>query len=271
MAAEELAEYWYHRALSLTEPSQYLECFQCLERAVSADPNHVQAMYAIAHHLLHGNGVQKDPPLAAKWLRKAAELGFAPAQDKLGLVYEHGAGVAKNWREAAKWYLRAAERGYADAQYHLGVLYGNGQAFPIDYVQSVKWCRKAAEQGQIEAQATLGRIYISDVDGVPMDIEEAKSWLERAADAGDAESQYELGRLFENGAGVDQDLEEAARYYSLAAEQGLAEAQQGLQRIDMTLGRFTTSDGPLPGEEEWQYQIRRMVESTRFAPPKRAR
>ena len=40
---ENMAEYWFHWALLLTEKSQRLERFQCLERAVSVDPTHAQA------------------------------------------------------------------------------------------------------------------------------------------------------------------------------------------------------------------------------------
>jgi TPR repeat protein len=63
-----MAEFWYQKALLLTDESQYLECFQCLERAVAADPTHVQSLYAVAHHYMHGNGVQKDLPEASRWL-----------------------------------------------------------------------------------------------------------------------------------------------------------------------------------------------------------
>jgi TPR repeat protein len=262
-----MASYWYEKALFLTDDSQYLECFQCLERAVAADSSHVQSLYAIAHHYMHGFGVQKDLPTASKWLRRAAELGFSPAQDKLGLMYEHGAGVARNWREAAKWYLMAAEKGFADAEYHLGVIYGNGEGFPVDYRESAKWLRKAAEHGQPEAQATLGRMFTEGLDGVPKNPAEAAKWLRMAAEHGDKEAQFDLGLLFEHGDGLPQDLEEAARYYSLSAAQGHTEAQRGVQRIDMTLGRHSISTEPLPDEEDWQYQIRRMVEGTRFKPP----
>lgn len=266
---EKMAEYWYQKALTLTEESQYLECFQCLERAVSANPEHVQSMYAIAHHHLHGQGVREELPTAAKWFRKAAELDFSPAQDKLGVMYEHGIGVSKNVREAAKWYLKAAVRGYADSQYHLGALYGNGQGFPIDFVESAKWCRKAAEQGNPDAQSALAKIYLNGADGVPKNTIEAANWFRKAADSGDAESQFHIGLLHEHGDGVPQDLEEAARYYSLSGDQGYTEGQRGLQRINMTLGRYTIADELLPGEEDFEYQIRRMVESTRFEAPKR--
>jgi TPR repeat protein len=264
-----MADYWYQKALLLTDESQYLECLQCLERAVDADPSHVQSLYGIAHHYQHGYGVNEDLPTAAKWFREAAERGFSPAQDKLGLMYEHGMGVAKNWREAAKWYLIAAENGFSDSQYHLGVIYANGQGFPIDFKASVKWCIKAAEQGHSEAQSTLGRIYLQGVDGIPRDAAEASKWLRKAADQGDAESQFDLGYLFEQGDGVLQDLEEAARYYSLSAEQGYADGQRGVQRINLILGRHSISMERLPNEEDWQYQMRRMVEQTRFVPLKK--
>jgi TPR repeat protein len=264
-----MADYWYQKALLLTDESQYLECLQCLERAVDADSSHVQSLYGIAHHYLHGFGVDEDLPTAAKWFREAAELGFSPAQDKLGLMYEHGMGVAKNWREAAKWYLMAAEKGFADSQYHLGVIYANGQGFPIDFKASVKWCIKAAEQGHSEAQSTLGRIFLKGVDGIPRDAAEASKWLRKAADQGDAESQFDIGYLFELGDGVLQDLEEAARYYGLSAEQGYADGQRGIQRINLILGRHSISTERLPNEEDWQYQMRRMVEQTRFVPQRK--
>jgi len=109
------ADYWFHRALSLTKKSQYLECLDCLKLAVEADPEHKQALYALGHHYLQGQGTKKDPPTAATWFRESAELGFAPAQDKLGLMYEHGIGVAKNAPEAIKWYALAAQSGNRDA------------------------------------------------------------------------------------------------------------------------------------------------------------
>lgn len=259
------ADYWFHRALTLTEESQYLECLQCLERAVEADANHKQALYALGHHYLHGHGTKEDPPTAAGWFRKSADLGFAPAQDKLGLMYEHGLGVAKNAAEAIKWYALSAQSGNRDAQYHLGVMYGIGNGLPTDFVKSAKWLLKAAKQDHIEAQATLGQLFLQGADGVPKDYEEAAIWLRKAADAGDAQAQVTIAELFMKGKGLQKNLEEAARYFSLAAEQGDAEGQQGLQFVNKLLGRWTISEERMPGEEEWEFEIRRMVESSKFS------
>jgi TPR repeat protein len=66
------------------------------------------------------------------------------------------------------------------------------------------------------------------------------------------------------GKGMQKNLEEAARYFSLAAEQGDPDGQQGLKFVNMLMGRWTVSEERMPGEEEWEFEIRKLVESTRF-------
>ena len=185
---KESAEHWFQKALLLTDESEYKECFQCLERAIAADPTHFRAMYGIAHQYMQGNGVPQDQHLAFKWFRKAAEFGYFRAQDKLGLMYEHGIGVTKDLNEAEKWYLKAAEQEDPEAQYHLGVLYGNGEGFPRDNRKSFDWIRKAAEQGHSDAQFTLGRIYMEG-HGISQNQKEAAKWLRKAAEQGDNEAE----------------------------------------------------------------------------------
>ena len=62
-------------------------------------------------------------------------------------MYANGKGVPQDYAEAAKWYRKAAEQGYADAQNNLGMMYVNGQGVPQDYAEAAKWTRKAADQG----------------------------------------------------------------------------------------------------------------------------
>ena len=45
-----------------------------------------------------------------------AEQGDATAQYWLGWCYEYGQGVAKDEKKAVEWYTKAAERGFAAAQ-----------------------------------------------------------------------------------------------------------------------------------------------------------
>jgi hypothetical protein len=76
--------------------------------------------------------------------RKAAEQGFASAQNSLGFAYEFGQGVPKDFSQAAYWYRKAAEQGKADAQMALGVLYVRGAGLPQDYAEAYFWFDVAA-------------------------------------------------------------------------------------------------------------------------------
>ena len=261
------AEFWYQKALSLgSDPKARLSC---LEKSVAADPNHARSLYGIALHYISGEGGRRDTEAASRPLRRSADLGYPPAQDKLGLMYEYGEGFERDLRKAEALYRKAAEMKFAEAQYHLGVLYGNGEGLARDYIESTMWLRRAAEQDHPDAQATLGRIYTEGLDGVPKSTQEAAKWLRLAAENGDAESQLHLGLLLENGDGVEQDLEAAGRLYRQAADQGHEEGELGAKRIDIYLGRYTESAEPLPDEEDWEFRMRRMVESTRFKAPKK--
>lgn len=60
-------------------------------------------------------------------------------------------GPKQDYFEAVKWYRRAAEQGYAAAQNALGTAYVNGKGIPEDYNEAVNWWRKAAAQGNAKA------------------------------------------------------------------------------------------------------------------------
>ncbi|WP_231577635.1 tetratricopeptide repeat protein, partial [Treponema phagedenis] len=61
------------------------------------------------------------------WYTKAAEQGFAWAQNNLGSMYDNGEGTAVDKNQAFYWYTKAAEQGVAEAQYNLGRMYSNGE------------------------------------------------------------------------------------------------------------------------------------------------
>ena len=63
------------------------------------------------------------------------------------MLYYNGYGVAKDYEEAMKWYLKAAEQGYANAENIIGELYYYGEGVAQDYEEAMKWYLKAAKQG----------------------------------------------------------------------------------------------------------------------------
>ena len=63
----------------------------------AASMGNAEAQFVIASRYLNGeNGVKQDFSKAAFWYGKAAAQGLAPAQYRLGTLYERGKGVAKD-------------------------------------------------------------------------------------------------------------------------------------------------------------------------------
>ena len=62
-------------------------------------------------------------------------------------MYDNGRGVPKSDAEAVKWYRLAAEQGFPPAQNDLGLMYANGTGGPQDDVLAYAWLSLAVEQG----------------------------------------------------------------------------------------------------------------------------
>lgn len=111
----------------------------------------------------------------AAWER-AAELGHAAAEFRLGALYEEGQGVEQDLGRAVEWYRRAARHGSQKAQFNLGHMYANGTGVEKDEAEAARWYGRAAERGNAHAQYTLGLMY-SRGSGVERDLVHAYAWL----------------------------------------------------------------------------------------------
>ena len=58
-----------------------------------------------------GDLVGHNPAQAFRLTLQAAERGYVPAQEVVGMMYAIGKGVQQDYREAGKWFLTAAEAG----------------------------------------------------------------------------------------------------------------------------------------------------------------
>ncbi len=134
-----------------------------------------------------GGSIPKDYSKALKLYRKAAEAGFADAQNNLASMYEHGMGVEKNYKESAKWYLKAAEQEEERAQHSLGMLYRDGRGVLNDLQEAAGWFRKSADQGHKGAMRDMGTMYWEG-SGVSRSDVRAYMWWKIAAHYGDKKS-----------------------------------------------------------------------------------
>jgi len=194
----------------------------------------------------NGHGVNQDSKQALHWYRKAAEQGYATAQNNLGAMYANGAiewpqynlddtydtssRVPLDYKKAVFWYRKAAEQGYAAAQFNLGVRYANGRGVNKDTKQAVNWYRKAAEQSYAAAQFNLGVMYANG-GGVNQDYKQAVHWYRKAAGQDYVFAQFNLGAMYINGQGVLQDYKTAYMWFNLARYNGHKGTKQAFDFI----------------------------------------
>lgn len=120
---------------------------------VERQRNEVSANYRHGVQFAEGDGVTQDYTAAARFYRKAAEAGYAPAQYVLAELHEKSLGGERDLKQAAGWYRKAAGQGNAQAQNKLGVLYATGRGVVRNDAEAVRWYRLAAAQNDPEATA----------------------------------------------------------------------------------------------------------------------
>jgi len=240
-----------------------LEELPALEAKAQAGDPQSQTLLALAYH--SGALLKNDEVEALRLLRLAAEKGYMPAEESLGIYYAAGIGMEKPDPQAAlKWYTAASQKGSVDATTNIGSMYASGDGVPKDMTTAIQWFRQAAEAGGAAAAYDLAMIYARG-DGVPRDQQLAALWLTKAADhdfvpalrdlgirsayprdgstadvplalqklkrgaeLGDAISQAILGDIFSNGEMMKPDYQQAANYYKMAADQGQRDGEFGL-------------------------------------------
>jgi TPR repeat protein len=87
------------------------------EPEADVDRARLRARYRIGLCYLTGQGgLEANAVEAARWLRAAAESGFAPAQRELGLLYRQGRGVPRDGEREFYWLERAAAGGSEEGE-----------------------------------------------------------------------------------------------------------------------------------------------------------
>ncbi len=138
-----------------------------------------------------GKGVSQDYSLAVQWYKKAAEQGYASAQNNLGVSYCYGEGVEKEYAKAAQWFTKAADQGDMAAAANLAWCCQYGRGVALDYEMAVSLYKKAADKGNAGAANSLGAMYANGI-GVQRDYAMAQQWLEQAAALGSSKAAENL-------------------------------------------------------------------------------
>lgn len=177
------------------------------------------------------NDARKDTVEAAKWYRQAALSGNMEAQYLLSKLIAKGTpGLPVNAADGIKLLQSAADKGYAPAQNEMGLRYQKGTGVTANSAEAAKWFQKATDQNHIPAYVNLGLLVVKG-EGMPQDLPKALELFKKAADAGDSWGLNNLGSMYEMGWGVSKDIEKAKQFYKQAADKGNAMAPLNLIRL----------------------------------------
>jgi TPR repeat protein len=167
---------------------------------------------------------------AIYWYGKAAKNGYAAALDDLGYMYYVGIGVKQDLDKAYKLFFEAANKNDAEAQYNLGYMLKEGYDNENRIEDMLFWLMKSSESNYHPATHALAEIYFEGI-GVDKNTIKAIEYLKKAASAGFALSENTLGMMYMNGVGVGKDNSRAFDLFSSAASKGNNSAKRNLEKM----------------------------------------
>ncbi|WP_420971555.1 caspase family protein [Bradyrhizobium sp. B120] len=180
--------------LKIANTHDYAAAIPICEAAVRANPDQPRLEFLLG--LAYGG--TKNYLAAQRYLTKAADAGYAPAQGKLGMYFATGRGVVEDMPRAFELFSKAAAAGQPDAISNLGAMYSNGYFVKKDEARALELYQKAIEAGNPFALAQTGLMYFYG-KGTPRDYETAAQYFQQAADLNDGFSLKYLAVMQERG------------------------------------------------------------------------
>ncbi|OHE98514.1 hypothetical protein CORC01_06135 [Colletotrichum orchidophilum] len=200
---------------------------------------HPEALFMKAKWLEFGKfGCRPDKRDAYTKYQRAAELGYARAEYRLGMLFEN----SNDYSKAVEHYYLGLRLKDSAAMYRLGMMSLLGQHnHPKDYQRGLDLIREAADLSDEDAPQgsyVYGMLLAKDLPDIdvpeallPADLPLAKMYIEKAAYLGFSKAQLKIGQAYELcQLGCDFNPAYSLHYYGLAAQQGQPEASLGVSR-----------------------------------------
>jgi|GEM_PF-2841468 len=190
---------------------------------MAAEKGHDTAQIRLANCYLEGRGIEKNCEKGVELLLKVAgkkNLNHS-AQYMLGKCYEKGTGVKRDYSEAAKWYRKAADLGWYEALHALGVLHEQGLGVPQDFHAARKVYEEAVQYFNIPSCKRVGEMAELGIGG-PKDLSQARQLYTLVAErTDDAGLWRKLIRWYSEGIGGPKDLQKVLNFQALARRTSL--------------------------------------------------
>jgi TPR repeat protein len=187
--------------------------------AIKTSSGGANADYITGSQYFQGKVKTKNFIKAFYWWKRAANLGYAPAEDNVGVCYSHGFGVPQDFSKALYWYKKAASQGDAFAEMKLGYAYLKGNGVTKNHDTAFSYFNKSAAKGLSDSEAMMGLFYLNGFN-VRKNAVVANSWFEKAANQGNLSAECYLADDYYWGTGIGQDPMKALYWWKKAADQG---------------------------------------------------
>lgn len=184
----------------------------------AASMGHAPAQCKLGQMFFEGKGVKQDKKKAMELFTRSAEQGFAGACSSLGFIFYTGNGVKKDTAKALDFWLRASRHGFKPAMKAImKYIITTSLASFVDEpnTNTIERLTKRVEQGDVLAQYRLGVIYFIPI-GVERDVTKSAELWGKASEQGHAGAHQKLGDMFYLGIGVKKDVKKAEELYEKA-------------------------------------------------------
>ncbi|HEY3706182.1 MAG TPA: tetratricopeptide repeat protein [Terracidiphilus sp.] len=205
-----------------------------------ADKGFTHEQIELAEAYMKGQGVQRNPSLAAYWYEKAARNGDPAAEHQIGYLYSAGLGVPRDQIRAAHWYQLAASSGLPTARVNLGVMYLYGRGVPKDIARARELFQQAADHGEGVAATYLGVLEFTGKGGPP-NLQAARKCFQQGVRLHDPVAAYELATFYQKYDTQTHDNREVADLLRRSSDRGYVRAKYALGIMLLNAPQLTRS------------------------------
>jgi len=109
--------------------------------------NHNKSIYLLGKLYITKKSPYFNDKLAFNTFLKAANNGYAPAQNRIGEFLAAGIAVEKDYKLAIKYFEYASKQGYEDAHCNLAFMYANGKGVFPNFGRAHQFAKKGVKKG----------------------------------------------------------------------------------------------------------------------------
>lgn len=206
--------------------------------------NPAAAVY-LGEEYLTGRFLEKNSDIAMSYFKKASDLGYPEAYERLGDIYRCAEGQDKDVGKAIELYELAAAGGCESARAKAVELKNKREEFFLEAYQTINLKERvtpdeafaafrgaaiATAMGEIKAATLLARCYAFGF-GTKKDRKSAFFWYKHAAESGDKDAYLFLGLCYAKGFGTAFSFSDAIKWLTAAENAGEKNASREISEL----------------------------------------